>query len=102
RLVAWASGRIVVWDPPEAVHMNRWDAVRAELGRIRPACAWTDGRTFRESVKHVVLLSSSSRGGSSVLAEYLRSSRSMLHLRGELNAFLVVHGLRHPHARPDS
>jgi hypothetical protein len=76
--------------------MNRWAAVRAELDRIRPPCAWPDGRTFRESVKHVVLLSSSSRGGSSVLAEYLRSSRAMLHLRGELNAFLALHGLGHP------
>ena len=76
--------------------MSRWADVRAELDRIRPACAWPDGRTFRESVKHVVLLSSSSRGGSSVLAEYLRSSRAMLHLRGELNAFLALHDLAYP------
>jgi hypothetical protein len=82
--------------------MSRWDDVRAELDRIRPPCAWPDGGSFRRAVRDVVLLSSSSRGGSSVLAEYLRGSRAMLHLRGELNAFLVLHGLGHPEAGTDS
>jgi hypothetical protein len=82
--------------------MSRWDDVRADLDRIRPPCAWPDGRTFREGVRHVVLLSSSSRGGSSVLAEYLRSSRAMLHLRGELNAFLALHGLGYPESGTES
>ena len=41
----------------------------------------------------LVLIASSSRGGSSVFSEYLRRSRSLIHLQGEINPFLVRAGL---------
>ena len=50
-------------------------------------------RTPRE----VILIASSSRGGSSVFSEFLRRSRALLHLQGEINPFLHGAGLTFPH-----
>lgn len=49
-------------------------------------------------VRQLVVLASSSRGGSSVMAEILRNSRHLLHLRAEVNPFLVLSG----HSWPES
>ncbi|MFT5684602.1 MAG: hypothetical protein ACI8RZ_005546 [Myxococcota bacterium] len=44
-------------------------------------------------MQEIVLIASSSRGGSSVFSEYLRRSRALIHLQGEINPFLVRAGL---------
>jgi len=49
-------------------------------------------------VRDVVVLASSSRGGSSVMAEILRNSGHLLHFRAEINPFLLLAG----HAWPES
>jgi hypothetical protein len=53
-------------------------------------------RDLRQQVRHVVVLASSSRGGSSVMAEILRNSRNMLHFRAEVNPFLALAGYAWP------
>ncbi|WP_404954570.1 sulfotransferase [Streptomyces sp. 147326] len=64
----------------------------AELRRLRgPAVADPTTR-----VREVVVIASSSRGGSSMVAEMLRTSVSLLHLRGEINPFLRMVGLGYP------
>ncbi|MCP4805866.1 MAG: sulfotransferase [Proteobacteria bacterium] len=50
----------------------------------------------RREVRDLVLLVSSSRGGSSVFAEGLREIPGLLHLRAELNPFLRVAGFEGP------
>jgi hypothetical protein len=60
------------------------------------------GSDFCSAIKHVVLVASSSRGGSSVSMEMLRHSRSLLHFRGEINPFLAAANLIHPHSGTDS
>ncbi|MFH1465224.1 MAG: sulfotransferase [Pseudomonadota bacterium] len=62
---------------------------RAQPAPVADLCA---------QVREVVVLCSSSRGGSSVMAEILRSSGQMLHFRAEINPFLVLSG----HGWPDS
>ncbi|WP_330460372.1 sulfotransferase [Streptomyces sp. NBC_00820] len=61
------------------------------LGELRgPAVA-----DFPAAVGEIVLIASSSRGGSSMVAEMLRESASLLHLTAELNPFLRLAGLAH-------
>ena len=57
---------------------------------------------FCSAIRHVVLVASSSRGGSSVSMEMLRHSRALLHFRGEINPFLAAAQLTHPHSGSDS
>ncbi|MBU0485642.1 MAG: sulfotransferase [Proteobacteria bacterium] len=53
-------------------------------------------------VKEVVVIASSSRGGSSIFTEILRHSPELLHFKGEINPFLALAGLGYPHSgRPD-
>lgn len=59
-------------------------------------------RGFRKKVRHVVILASSSRGGSSLTAELLRRSTSMLHFRGEMNLFLKLSGHSYPQSNTGS
>ena len=58
----------------------------------------------REAVRDLVLLVSSSRGGSSVFAEALRRLPGTLHLRAEVNPFLRLAGFGWPEsgARSDA
>ncbi|RKT53818.1 sulfotransferase [Saccharothrix australiensis] len=64
----------------------------AELRALRgPA---VDGFTGR--VRDLVVIASSSRGGSSMVTELLRHSPRVLHLRAEINPFLRLAGLGHP------
>jgi hypothetical protein len=57
---------------------------------------------FRNAVQDVVFVASSSRGGSSVFAELLRHSRSLVHLQAEVNPFLLLAGLGPGRAGRDS
>lgn len=47
-------------------------------------------------VREIVIIASSSRGGSSIFAEILRTSPELLHFKGEINPFLVLAGLSYP------
>jgi hypothetical protein len=51
---------------------------------------------FTRQVRRLVVVVSSSRGGSSMLTELLRNSRDLIHLRAEFNPFLRIAGLDHP------
>jgi len=51
---------------------------------------------FTSRVRDLVVVLSSSRGGSSMLAELLRRSCSLIHLRAEINPFLRLVGLAFP------
>jgi Sulfotransferase family len=51
---------------------------------------------FPDRVRELVVIASSSRGGSSMLAELLRHSPHLLHLRAEFNPFLRLAGLAFP------
>ena len=52
---------------------------------------------FFGKVRDVVIVASSSRGGSSIFTEILRKSRHLVHFRAEVNPFLLLGGLGHPH-----
>ena len=71
--------------------------LRRRLGNLRdlrgPAVA-----DFPGAVRDVVVIVSSSRGGSSMFAEILRRSDALLHLTAEINPFLRLAGLDHPGA----
>jgi hypothetical protein len=51
---------------------------------------------FTSRVRDLVIIASSSRGGSSMLAEMLRRSPKALHLRAEINPFFRIAGLNFP------
>lgn len=57
---------------------------------------------LRNLVRDVVVVASSSRGGSSLLAEILRTSTGMLHLRGEVNPIIRLAGLSYPDRPSDA
>ncbi len=73
-------------------------SVRARLTMFRatPGFVAAPGARFREAVRDVVLIGSSSRGGSSIFAEILRSTPQLLHFRAEVNPFLVLAGCSWP------
>jgi Sulfotransferase family len=51
---------------------------------------------FTARINEVVVLASSSRSGSNMLAALLRESADLMHLRGEFNLFLRLTGLAYP------
>lgn len=51
---------------------------------------------FTARINEVVVLASSSRSGSNMLAALLRESADLMHLRGEFNLFLRLAGLAYP------
>ncbi|WP_229715796.1 sulfotransferase [Mangrovihabitans endophyticus] len=51
---------------------------------------------FTRRVRRLVVVASSSRGGSSMVTELLRHCDALLHLRGEFNPFLRLAGLGFP------
>ncbi len=73
--------------------LDRLDRLRADLPPP------PDPRTH---VRELVLLVSSSRGGSSVFSEALRRLPGTLHLRAEINPFLRVAGFGWPDSGEDS
>ena len=69
-------------------------AVRQRVDALAPRRGpWVP--SFSSQVRDVVLIASSSRGGSSVFSETLRESPDLLHLQAELNPLLTLAGL-HP------
>jgi len=75
--------------------------VRPQLQRVRERVAQLSQLRgprlpdFIHSVRDVVIIASSSRGGSSVFSETLRSSPDLMHLQAELNPLLTLARL-HP------
>ena len=51
---------------------------------------------FLSQIREVVVIASSSRGGSSIFTEILRQSPELIHFRGEINPFLTLAGLTPP------
>jgi hypothetical protein len=90
------SGEAASTAPPSAAdarpQLSRLDALRASLPGVRGAPV----EGFCAAVRDVVLIASSSRGGSSMFAEMLRGCPGLLHFRGEINAFLFQAGLTWP------
>lgn len=70
--------------------------VRADLSRLHDEFPRRSPPGLSRHVRDVVVLASSSRGGSSMLAEILRSVRGLLHFRAEINPFLWLNGLAYP------
>jgi hypothetical protein len=71
--------------------------VRARLHALRGEPGYDGGADrFRERVRTVVVIGSSSRGGSSIFAEILRRTPQLLHFRAEVNPFFVLAGLSWP------
>ncbi|MFE3383477.1 sulfotransferase, partial [Streptomyces anulatus] len=68
-------------DGPVAEVVRRLEMLRPLRGTPVPH--------FRAKVRELVVVASSSRGGSSMLSELLRTSPHLLHLRGELNPLPV-------------
>ncbi len=62
-------------------------ALRAEAGIEPPDFVLTD------DLERLVLIGSSSRGGSSIFSEVLRRTVDAVHLRAESNPFLRLYGL---------
>lgn len=70
-------------------------AAFARLAALR-ARAPSPARSISAAVRDVVVVASSSRGGSSVFAEILRSTPELNHFQAEINPFLVIAGLTWP------
>ncbi len=70
--------------------------VRARLAVLRARSGAPVPPDVAASARNVVILGSSSRGGSSIFAELLRQSPHLLHFRGETNPFLRLHGADGP------
>lgn len=51
---------------------------------------------FFQTVRELVVIASSSRGGSSIFTEILRHSPQLVHCTGEINPFLTLAGLSYP------
>jgi hypothetical protein len=82
-----ASAVTVPPDPTSSLH-ERLAALRGER---TPAV-----EDFTARVRSLLVIASSSRGGSSMLAETLRASPDLVHLQAEINPFLRLAGLGHP------
>ncbi|GHH88695.1 hypothetical protein GCM10018793_69260 [Streptomyces sulfonofaciens] len=74
------------------------DALRALCDRLAPLreLRRSGVRDFSAQVRSVLVIASSSRGGSSMVTETLRASRALLHLQAEINPFLRLAGLGFP------
>ena len=59
------------------------------------------GLQLRRNLRRVVLIGSSSRGGSSITTEYLRQSDDLLHIPAEFNPLLEYCGLTYPKCESD-
>ena len=66
--------------------------VRARVAALRQRSTMAAPPDVR-AAQTVVLLGSSSRGGSSIFAEVLRRSPRLLHFRAEINPYLRLHGV---------
>ena len=75
--------------------------VRARLDSLIEPHVGGDLRVLSR-IREVVIIASSSRGGSSFFAELLRLSDRLLHFPGEINPALKLAGLTFPNAEMDS
>jgi hypothetical protein len=82
------------WSPYDAAvpHTTGLPEAAATFADLR-ARRSPGGARLLDAVRDVVVVASSSRGGSSLFAELLRRSEGLLHLRAELNPLFVVAGL---------
>ncbi len=71
------------------------EQVRARIDLLRGLLPGPPAPDVAACARDVVVLASSSRGGSSIFAEILRRSPSLLHFRGETNPVFRLHGLDH-------
>lgn len=55
-----------------------------------------------EQIKEVIVIASSSRGGSSFFAEVMRQNPQLLHFSAEINPFFVLNGLSYPYSGTQS
>ncbi|PJF01630.1 SecC motif-containing protein [Streptomyces carminius] len=74
-------------DVPGVLH-----TLHDRLARLR-TLRHSDVRRFSAQVRSVLVVASSSRGGSSMVTEILRASRALVHLQAEINPFLRLAGL---------
>ncbi len=80
-----------------SLHATHLPAVRARLRALRSEAGYDPGADrFRERVRTVVVIGSSSRGGSSIFAEILRRTPQLLHFHAEINPFFVLGGRAWP------
>lgn len=84
------------------VEVSELPDVRQRIGGIRGTAAGQPPLRLLHDVRRVVIVSSASRGGSSVVAEVLRRSGAVLSLRGEISPWLALHGLTFPASGRDS
>jgi len=77
-------------DSPSITDKTRQAIARINRGR-QPVLP-----DFFARAKEVVVVASSSRGGSSIFTEILRHSPELIHCKGEINPFLVLAGLTFP------
>jgi len=70
---------------------DRVRSLRAEALRQGAGTAAPKARLDRD-LRRLVVIGSSSRGGSSIFAEVLRRTLDVVHLRAEINPFLRLHG----------
>lgn len=96
-LIGGAAKARAVEDIPGDALLAAFDDVRASLHR-----SWKPGFDFRAAVRHVILISSSSRSGSSLLVQLLKRSSGFLHGCGEINPSLRLAGLAWPDTSSDS
>lgn len=74
--------------------MSVEDGVRARIAALRQAAGTpAPPLDLRRDLRDLVLVGSSSRGGSSIFSEVLRRTVDAVHLRGESNPTLRLHGL---------
>ncbi len=74
--------------PPSDESLARIRARLLSLGQREPVAV----PDLCSRIRDVIVLASSSRGGSSVVAEILRQSQDMLHFRAEVNLFFALAG----------
>lgn len=80
---------------PSRQAIRAGEPLAVRLARLREARG-TAIPDLLERVRDVVVVASSSRGGSSMLSELLRASEGLVHLRAEVGPFLRLAGLAYP------
>jgi hypothetical protein len=77
------------------------EAAKARLLALSGALA-PEVRSLRAAVRHVVIIASASRGGSSLLHEMLQRADGLSFLQGECNPAFAISGLTYPATGCDS
>lgn len=77
-------------------------AATAHLERLQRDSGLPETPSPRATVRDLVVVASSSRGGSSLFVEYLKLLDGLLHFQGEINPFLRLCGLARPRTAAQS